>query len=79
MFMVKKNFDGMEQKDIVKLAEMELGRDGKTAAKNPKNHAKLAIMISDRLHAINSAQKWQEECGIDQLVRNINNMLLCKV
>jgi hypothetical protein len=79
MFLVKKNFDGMEQKDIAKLAEMELGRDGKSMAKNPKNYSKLANMISDRLHAINSVQKWQEECGIDQLVDHINNMLLSEV
>jgi hypothetical protein len=79
MFMVNYTFDGMEQKDIVRLAEIELGREGKTLAKDPLRHEELAATIRERLEADSSGQKWQEKCGMDKLVQDVNHLLLSKV
>jgi hypothetical protein len=58
---------------------MELGREGKTLAKDPKNHKKLAAKIQHRLRSDAESLHWQEECGINQMVDALDKMLLTKV
>lgn len=68
MFIVNYDFGGMELKDITRLAEMELGREGKKLAKDPKNHKILAAKIQQRLQSDADSLHWQEECGINHMV-----------
>ena len=78
LFLVNNSFNGMEQKDIIKFAEMELGREGKSLANDTKNHTKLALIIKNRLDNDNSGIQWQQECGINELIQCIDELILTK-
>jgi GTPase SAR1 family protein len=71
LFLSTNSFQGMEQKDIVKLGEIELGREGKQLAKDPSQHAILAQKIKERIDQDETGVKWQQECGLDSLVNGI--------
>lgn len=77
MFRASWSFEGMEQKDISRLAEIELGRQGKTLAKDPSKHRELAKKLREHMEADPSI--WQNECGINNLCQALNTLLLREV
>lgn len=64
-FLKKKSFEGMDQKDILRLAEKELGREGKNLASDPLQHVLLAKRIEERLHEVREGiNQWQKVVSI---------------
>ena len=77
MFMTNKSFVGMDLKDVARLAEIELGRKGKTMAKDESKHAELIKLLLER--SKEDADQWKQECGIDKLTAAIDKLVTARV
>lgn len=77
MFMQKWNFDGMDQRSVSRIADFELGRQGKKLANDLSTHATLATLLKNRIQE--DSTQWKSVCGISKLVDVLDRHVSAKV
>ena len=77
LFLSERSLGGIGQNDIVRLAETELGREGKILAKDPEKHSVLVAKLLDRLES--NAEGWQRDCGFADLNQALSKPLVNQV
>lgn len=78
-FLLKNNFDLLEEKDIVRISSLELGGQGKEAAKSRDNYKNLEEEIATRLSTGNATGRWKSHCGLSGFVDSFTKLVLSEV
>ena len=72
-FISSYNLDGLDQKEINRLAETELGRQGKSLAKDPTKHEELCEALRQRISE--EPDQWRIDSGLHTLWAAIHKLI----
>ena len=76
MFMSNRSFKGMSCADIARLAELELGRKGKSLAHDKSKHPELVHLL---MKTMEDQQQLNKESGFNKLADAIDKHVISKV